>query len=136
MSASRQPQILVCAGTVNALAELRRFLVAGGYELAGHLLGSPDPDRPTDYRLIIIDGGSGPAALDLCRRLRSRVDEGFLPILYVTDDHDPRARLASFEAGADTYLIRPFATGELLGQVAAFLRIKETHDRLVEKTAE
>jgi len=32
--------------------------------------------------------------------------------------------------------LRPFATGELLAQVRAFLRIKETHDRLSEKSAE
>jgi sigma-B regulation protein RsbU (phosphoserine phosphatase) len=33
-------------------------------------------------------------------------------------------------------LLRPFSPGELLGQVRAFLRIKELHDRLSEKTAE
>ena len=60
----------------------------------------------------------------------------FVPILFVTDDHAPAVRLTSFESGADTCLLRPFAPGELLAQVQAFLRIKELHTRLSEKTAE
>src|SRR5207245_477715 len=60
----------------------------------------------------------------------------FMPILFVTQDHSPTARLDSFEAGVDTYLLRPFTRGELLAQVQALLRIKEMHDHLLEKTAE
>jgi serine phosphatase RsbU (regulator of sigma subunit) len=123
---------------MNALTEVRRLLEGGGgYEVEGHLLGTPDPGGLGGFRLVLIDGsGCLAEALGLCRRLRGRIEEGFAPILFVTDDHSPAARLASFEAGADTYLLRPFAAGELLAQVAAFLRIKETHDRLAEKTAE
>lgn len=137
MSASDRPQILACSPNVNALAELRRLLAAGGHDLNGHLLGTPDPENLSGVQLVIVDGGPATAtALDLCRRLRARLEEGFVPILFVTDDHGPAARLAGFEAGADTYLLRPFAPGELLAQVAALLRIKDMHDRLAEKTAE
>jgi sigma-B regulation protein RsbU (phosphoserine phosphatase) len=122
---------------MNALAEVRRLLTAGGNEVFGHLSGNPDPDRLSEYRLVIVEGtGCGPAAVDLCRRLRGRLDEAVLPLVFVTDDHGPDMRLASLEAGADTYLLRPFAPGELLAQVRALLRIKETHDRLADKTAE
>jgi sigma-B regulation protein RsbU (phosphoserine phosphatase) len=119
------------------LAELRRLLVAAGHLVEGHLLGAPEPAGLAACRLLLIDGSGAPAdALALCRRLRARLEEGFTPILFVTDDPSPQARLASFEAGADTYLLRPFAPGELLAQVSAFLRIKETHDKLTEKSAE
>src|SRR5262249_356832 len=80
-------------------------------------------------------GQTGPA-LELCRRLKPRLEEAFVPILFITDDHYPASRLASFEAGADTYLLRPFIAGELIAQVDALLRLKEIHDRLAEKTAE
>src|SRR5205085_6862400 len=85
----------------------------------------------------ILDGSAQAAqALQLCRRLRGRSGDAFLPVLFVTADHAPATRLASLECGADTYLLRPFASAELLAQVNALLRIKEGHDRLTEKTAE
>jgi serine phosphatase RsbU (regulator of sigma subunit) len=137
MSANGPPLILVCATQVTALAELRRLLLGGGHEVGGHLLGTPEPDDLGHYRLVVVEGGHGAAeALALCRRLRGRLEQGFVPILFVTGDHSPAARLASFEAGADTYLLRPFAPGELLAQVGALLRIKDVHDRLADKTAE
>ncbi len=137
MNPRGSPAILVCAHQLAALTDIRRLLLAGGYEADGHLLGTPDPDDPARYHLLVVDGSQGgAAALDLCRRFRARLEEGFVPILFVTDDQSPLARLNFFEAGADTYLLRPFAPGELLAQVRAFLRLKETHDRLADKTAE
>jgi sigma-B regulation protein RsbU (phosphoserine phosphatase) len=130
-------RILVCAAQMATLHELRRLLVATGLDVDGHLLGTPDPDTPGTYELILVEGIPGsPDGLDLARRLRSRLDEKFVPVIYVTDDPGPTARLAAFEAGCDAYLLRPFAPGELLAQVTAFRRIKELHDRLAEKTAE
>jgi serine phosphatase RsbU (regulator of sigma subunit) len=130
-------KILVCATNANLLAELRRLLDGHGYEVDGHLLGTPDPNGLPGRRLVILDGsGHVGEALELCRRLRPRLEEVFAPILFVSDDSSPGARLASFEAGADTILLRPFVPGELIAQVSALLRIKDTHDRLVEKTAE
>jgi sigma-B regulation protein RsbU (phosphoserine phosphatase) len=137
MQSPAPPRILVCVSQMASLVELRRLLAAGGYDVAGHMLGSPDPaDLPT-YQLLVVEGQPGQnGALELCRRVRARLDEGFVPILYVTEDHNPVTRLAGFEAGADTCLLRPLAPGELLAQVQAFLRIKELHDRLAQKTAE
>jgi sigma-B regulation protein RsbU (phosphoserine phosphatase) len=137
MSLAGPTKILVCAPHVNHLAELRRQLEGHGHLVEGHLLGTPDPDGLPGFRLVVLDGsGQIGDALDLCRRLRPRLEEGFVPILFVTDDHTPTTRLGSFEAGADTYLLRPFVPGELIAQVSALLRIKETHDRLAEKTVE
>jgi phosphoserine phosphatase RsbU/P len=129
--------VLVCSSQVGELAEVRRLLAGAGHEVEGHLLGGPEPEGLGRFRLIIVDGASAPQeALGLCRRLRARLEDEFVPILFVTDDPSPEARLAGFESGADTYLLRPFAPGELLAQAGAFLRMKETHDRLRERTAE
>jgi serine phosphatase RsbU (regulator of sigma subunit) len=137
MTSSGVAKILVCAPHANHLAELRRLLDGHGHAVDGHLLGSPDPDGLPGCRLVVLDGsGQIDDALELCRRIRPRLEESFIPILFITADHSPTTRLASFEAGADTYLLRPFVPGELIAQVSALLRIKETHDRLAEKTAE
>ena len=137
MSSVGPARILVSAPHVHVLTDLRRVLEGHAYEVVAHLLGTPDPEGGHPCRLMVLDGSgqTGPA-LELCRRLKPRLEEAFIPILFVTDDHNSASRLASFQAGADTYLLRPFIAGELIAQVEALLRIKEIHDRLADRTAE
>jgi serine phosphatase RsbU (regulator of sigma subunit) len=131
------PRLLVCAGQLGTLTDLRRRLREVGHETFSHLVGAAEPQLPAGLSLILVDGcQAAPAALDLCRTLRSRLEDVVVPILYVTDDPSPEGRLAGLESGADTCLWRPFAPGELLAQVKALLRLKDIHDRLSEKTAE
>ncbi len=137
MSSNGTPHILVCADHMDALQELRRILGQGGRDVETHVPGAPDPANLGRYQLLVVEAGRAPAdALDFCRRCRGRLEDGFTPILYVAEDHAPAARLACYEAGADAYLLRPFAEEELLAQARALLRIKEVHDRLREKTTE
>src|SRR4051812_6497437 len=100
MAPSGAGRLLVCTPHVHLLADLRQLLEGRGHEVAGPLLGPPEPSSLAGFRLVAIDGSSQSApALELCRRLRPALEEAFLPILYITDDHNPAARLASFEAG-------------------------------------
>ena len=130
------PRILICAAQPEGLDDLRRQLTPVGGNISGHLLASVDPIDLGAYHLIVLEGGRGAEPLNLCLRLRSGLDEGFVPILYIAEDASPEARLASFEAGADTYLLRPFVAEEMLAQSRAFLRLKDTHDHLAERTLE
>ena len=61
----------------------------------------------------------GPDGLALARALRARGD---LPILFLTARDGLDDRLAGFAAGADDYLVKPFALTELLARVQALLR--------------
>ena len=58
--------------------------------------------------------------LDLTRRLRS--DGSPLPILMLTARDQVADRVAGLEAGADDYLVKPFALEELIARVRALLR--------------
>jgi serine phosphatase RsbU (regulator of sigma subunit)/CheY-like chemotaxis protein len=137
MTANRLPRILICADQPAALAEVRHLLAGAACEFCGHLLGNPDPEALAGFTLILIEGSrSPPSAMELCRRIRERLEDRFVPILYVNAEPSLAARLASFESGADAALLRPLAPGELLAQVKALLRIKESHDRLSGKSAE
>ena len=137
MTTNGTPQILVCADQMETMQELRRVLAQGGRNVDAHVAGAADSANVARYQLLVVDGGRSPAeALELCRRCRARLEDGFTPILYITDDHSPAARLACYAAGADAYLLRPFAEAELLAQTRALLRIKDVHDRLNEKTTE
>jgi two-component system response regulator MprA len=58
--------------------------------------------------------------LAVCRRLRQRGDR--TPILVLTARHEVADRVAGLDAGADDYLVKPFALDELLARVRALLR--------------
>jgi two-component system response regulator MprA len=58
--------------------------------------------------------------LDACRALRSRGD--VTPVLVLTARDAIDDRVAGLEAGADDYLVKPFALRELLARVNALLR--------------
>ena len=58
--------------------------------------------------------------LEVCRRLRA--DGVTIPILVLTARHQVTDRVAGLDAGADDYLVKPFALEELLARLRALLR--------------
>jgi serine phosphatase RsbU (regulator of sigma subunit) len=136
MSVNGPPRILICTDQPGTVAKIRNLLAGSGCELTFHLSTNSDPGGPSGYKLILVDGSSSAASLDLCRRLRERLDSLFIPVLYVSSEPGTAARSSVFEAGADAYLARPFAAGELLAQVHALFRVKEAYDRLAGRSAE
>jgi two-component system response regulator MprA len=74
-----------------------------------------DPD------VIILDVlMPGTDGLAVCRRLRERGDHR--PVLMLTARHEVTDRVAGLDAGADDYLVKPFALDELLARLRALLR--------------
>lgn len=58
--------------------------------------------------------------LEVCRRLRAAGDS--TPILMLTARDSVENRVEGLDAGADDYLVKPFALDELLARVRALLR--------------
>ena len=97
-------------------------LTGAGYLVRGQADGTQLADLTDSFRpdLAILDIMlPGPDGLSLARRLRTRED---LPILFLTARDGLDDRLAGFAAGADDYLVKPFALSELLARVHALLR--------------
>jgi two-component system response regulator MprA len=61
-----------------------------------------------------------PNGLEICRRLRRRGDQ--TPILMLTARDLVEDRVAGLDAGADDYLVKPFALDELRARLRALLR--------------
>jgi len=66
---------------------------------------------------VMLPDGSG---IDLCRRLRGAAMQ--VPILLLTARGEVRDRVDGLDAGADDYLVKPFAVLELLARVKALGR--------------
>ncbi|MBV8932430.1 MAG: response regulator transcription factor, partial [Kutzneria sp.] len=116
-------RILLVEDEVNLALALRRRL-----ERDGHWVDMVH-DGPTalnqasgqDYGAVLLDlmlpGGSG---VDVCRELRQRAQ--WVPILVITARDGVRDRVRVLDAGADDYLIKPFAFAELQARLRAVLR--------------
>ena len=102
---------------------LKRILAYEGYSVAVAANGTEALDRtlarPPD--LIILDRMlPGIDGLEVARRLRAAGDN--VPILMLTALGEVPDRVGGFEAGADDYLVKPFANEELRVRVHALLR--------------
>jgi two-component system response regulator MprA len=103
---------------------LRRALQLEGYEVELASEGAEALDR------IHSDTGIDAALLDVsmprldgletCRRLRA--EGNALPVLMLTARDEVADRVAGLDAGADDYVVKPFALEELLARLRALLR--------------
>ncbi len=118
-----KPRVLVVDDDERIAASVRRSLDYAGYDVsvahdgpaAVAAAGSGDPD------LIVLDVMMpGYDGLEVARRLRRAGNN--TPILMLTARTTVPDRVDGLEAGADDYLIKPFAHDELLARVRALLR--------------
>ena len=103
---------------------LRRALELQGYEvdLAGdgtEALARLETNGHVDAVVldVLMPGIDG---LEVCRRIRR--DGSEVPVLMLTARDAVGDRVAGLDAGADDYLVKPFALEELLARIRALLR--------------
>ncbi|MCP9485877.1 MAG: response regulator transcription factor [Gaiellaceae bacterium MAG52_C11] len=90
-------------------------LAGDGVEALARIAREPDIDAVVlDVSMPCLDG------LEVCRRLRS--DGNPIPILMLTARDEVADRVAGLDAGADDYVVKPFALEELLARLRALLR--------------
>jgi two-component system, OmpR family, response regulator MprA len=104
---------------------LRRALQLEGYEVelaadggeALRRLAIPQDEPDAVVLDVLMPGIDG---LEVCRRLRRRGRT--VPVLMLTARDEVEARVAGLDAGADDYVVKPFALEELLARLRALLR--------------
>jgi two-component system, OmpR family, response regulator MprA len=90
-------------------------LAADGAEALARLQGNGQIDAVVlDVLMPGVDG------LEVCRRLRSSGSR--LPVLMLTARDAVENRVEGLDAGADDYVVKPFALEELLARIRALLR--------------
>jgi len=75
-----------------------------------------------EYDLVILDYMLPGKNNGLDILLRMRKEELYTPVIFVTAKDGTRDRVNGLDAGADDYLVKPFAFEELLARVRALLR--------------
>ena len=74
-----------------------------------------------DYELVLLDLGLPHRdGIEVLRRLRSRGDA--TPVLIITARDSVDQRIEGLDVGADDYLGKPFAVGEMLARLRALVR--------------
>ncbi|PKV87957.1 response regulator transcription factor [Streptomyces sp. TLI_146] len=116
-------RILVVDDEPEVRAAVEDGLTVEGYEVRGAVDGLAalaeiaawQPDAVVlDVMMPVLDG------LAVCRRLRALGDR--TPVLVLTALDSVSERVDGLEAGADDYLVKPFALDELVARVRALLR--------------
>jgi len=117
-----QPRILIIEDEERIRQFLQRGLSFEGYRVDMAADGQVGLDlarnNPPDLVLLdlMLPGLDG---LEVCRRLRGTSD---VPILMLTAKETIEDRVIGLDAGADDYLVKPFAFDELVARVRALLR--------------
>jgi len=62
------------------------------------------------------------SGIEVCRRLRTRVETKNLPVIMLTARGEDADRVRGLDTGADDYLTKPFSMTELLARIRAVLR--------------
>lgn len=115
-------RILVIDDEPQLRLALRRALEGYGYTLkdaddAASGLRAFDAFKPDVVLLdLVLPDGSG---VDVCRTIRGR---SATPIIVLSVVGDEETKIAALDEGADDYLTKPFATGELLARIRVALR--------------
>jgi two-component system response regulator MprA len=116
-------RILVVDDEPAVRESLRRALQLEGYdvELAGDGEEALERVHAIAADAVVLDVSMPRLdGLETCRRLRSEGNS--IPVLMLTARDEVSDRVAGLDAGADDYVVKPFALEELLARLRALLR--------------
>ncbi|MGI8695138.1 MAG: response regulator transcription factor [Mycobacteriales bacterium] len=122
-------RVLVVEDNVRMAAVLRRGIEEEGYAVdvaadgtEGIWLGTENP-----YDAVVLDvmlpGADG---FEVCRALRAA--DRWAPVIMLTARDEVAQRIRGLDAGADDYLLKPFAFAELAARLRALVR-RGAHER-------
>ncbi|WP_374676430.1 response regulator transcription factor [Ideonella sp.] len=127
MSTVHPPRILVVEDHARLRSQIVAVLQAAGWRVEeasdGRLALQMALEEPPDVLLLDL-GLPGLDGLDVCARLREQADR-HVPVLMLTARDTLSDKGRGFAAGADDYLLKPFASEELLWRCQALSRRAE-----------
>jgi two-component system OmpR family response regulator len=119
----RAVRVLLVEDEVKMARALRRGLEQDGYgvDLAADGDAALDLAIGNEYDAVVLDVMlPGRDGFSVCRSLRAH--DRWAPVLMLTARDAVEDRIRGLDAGADDYLVKPFAFGELLARMRALIR--------------
>ena len=115
-------RVLVVEDDAEIRGLLRVALAAEGFEVVTAVTVSEATallaHRPPDVSVLDLGLPDGDGA----ERVRAVRRHSALPIVVASARHEPAGKIALLDAGADDYLVKPFAVDELLARIRVALR--------------
>jgi signal transduction histidine kinase len=133
MSDNEPRTILVIDDSPPTCLYLQRLLERKGYRVAVAYDGETGTKRAMELLpdLILLDKElPGMHGFDVSRMLRRYHETSYIPILMISSEHELRDRIRGRDMGADDFIPKGIAAGELDSKIRAFLRIKDLQDEL------
>jgi diguanylate cyclase (GGDEF)-like protein len=133
-----QPVILVADDDRVTRTMVSSWLSAAGYDV---IVASDGDDalalaRRHRVDLLLLDVTMpGRDGYEVCRAIRAESVTAPPPVIFLTAHSHTNARVVGLDAGAVDYIVKPFASEELVARVRAALRTKAVHDELAETAA-
>lgn len=84
----------------------------------------------TDLMMPRVDG------ITLCKRLKTNIQTSHIPIILLTARTSDEAKIESYEAGADSYISKPFNFDVLMIRIRKLIEQQESRKALFHKTIE
>src|SRR5213080_1154867 len=119
---SAMPRVLVCDDEPQILRALTILLSEAGFEVVPSATAGEALDkaavRPPEAAIIdlMLPDGDG---VEVCRCLREWTQ---MPILVLSAIDQEQRKIEALNMGADDYVTKPFASGELIARLEAALR--------------
>ena len=115
-------RMLLISSDVAAASELLTGFRTAGFSV-DHALESQQGSfwaNTTDYDLVVIDDKAPNRAREICKTIR--LHGKTMPIVVVSDNHEPPRKVSLFDAGADDCVSKECSLVELTARVRAILR--------------
>lgn len=116
---------------VEHLGEYYRVLEAPDGEVGESIVISSSPDLiVTDIMMPKVDG------LELCRRIKTNIHVSHIPVILLTARISDETKTSGYEAGADSYISKPFSFDMLLTRIRKLIEQQTYRKEIFHRTIE